>query len=278
MRHVFVAAVFALLAGTAVAGEAPSQVMVESRIVEINNAYTELSTGMARPVGQDATWTVGLGFNHGLALAKDAGLGFQYGGKAMLRDDEPDWLTGIGLFQRSAVFDSTPGMWGLQGFWQNTHDKVDLAYVKPTLGLGINDRNYLALTGVWGKNEDRAKFRTPWLHRQEGINQADAVWGFHHSEKVTTELVAGYQFGGVDEIKLGGALAWRLDNVRSIVAEGSGNFDGNYGASIGLSFDLGAKSRSDRLFNIKQDGPDDFTPLPLDGATGPRFRDFKLFR
>lgn len=278
MKHALVVLVVVLLAGMAAAAEPTKQVMIETRFLEVNNAFFELSAGMARPVGQDATWTGDVGFNHGLPLVEDWGLGFQWGGKATLRDDEPDYLAGIGVFQRGLNVDSMQGMWGLQGFWQNTHDKVDLAYVKPTLGLQLNDRHCFSLTGMWGKNEDRAKFRIPWLHKQEGINQADAVWGMRHSDKLSTELIAGYQFGGVDRLRLGGSLAWRLDDAYSLVMGGSGNFKGNYAASIGLCLDLGANSRTDRLIKVRQDDPDDYTPLPLDGPTGPRFRDFKIFK
>jgi len=256
-----------------------AQAMKETRLgVTVENAFIEASAGYENQTGIDSTWTGNLGFNHGLPLNRDWGLGFQWGGRVTLRDDEPDWLAGVGVFQRGVDFNGYQMMWGLQGFWQNTHQKVDLAHIKPTLAWQVDDMNYWGLTGLWGKNEDRAKFRVPFLYKQEGVDQAAAFWGHRWREDLATEFMGGYQFNDIDEPVVGATLSWQLDPELSLNLSGSSNFAGDYLASVGVGFDLGANSRTDRLIKVTQDDADDYTPLPIDSMTQPRYNTVKLFR
>lgn len=277
-RLVGSALVLLLMGGLMTAWGAESVQEAESSGMGLDNAFVELSAGQTMQPGEDSTWTANVGFNHGLALQRDWGLGFQWGGRVTLRDDEPDYLAGVGLFQRGVDFYGSQLMWGLQGFWQNTYQKVDLAHIKPTLGWQIDDTNYCGFTGLWGKNEDRAKFRVPWLYKQEGVNQAAAFWGVNWRDDLTTEFMGGYQFSDIDEPVLGLTLSWQRTDEMNLSLSGSSNFAGDYMATFGVGFDLGANSRTDRLIKVAQDDADDYTPLPIDSMTGPRYRTFRLWR
>lgn len=268
--------VLLMLSGLMTASGAEPMEEAEPSGVGLDNAFVEMSAGQTMQPGEDSTWTYNVGFNHGLALQRDWGLGFQWGGRVTLRDDEPEYTAGVGLFQRDVDIFGSQMMWGLQGFWQNTYQKVDLAYVKPTLGWQLNDKHCFGLSGLWGKNEDRVKFRLPWLYKQEGVNQAGAFWGIDWQDDLTTEFMGGYQFNDIDKPVLGMTVAWQYAEALSLNLSGSSNFDGDYMALVGLCYDLGANGRTDRVINVAQDDEDDYTPLPLDSVTGPRYSTFKV--
>jgi hypothetical protein len=253
--------------------DAPKQVTMQTRFVELQeNALAEIGVGWMDPDELwEPTWTVSAGCNAGFALKRDWGLGWQIGGKVTLRDDEPDWLAGVGVFQRGLTCELTglDAMWGLQGFWLNTDQDADLAVIKPTLGWQLNDDDYVGLSGLWGKNEDTAHFCVPWLYRTQGMNMAGAFWGHNWGSGLSTELLGGYQFDDLKKPMGGLALSWNISDKLSLNASGSGNFTGDYATSIGLGIDLGKKGRSPVLTYVRRQDEDDYTPLPLGGISLP---------
>lgn len=244
----------------------------------MDNSFVDMDAGMQKPAGDLSTWQAGLSYNQGMPLYRDWGLGAQLGASVTLRDDEPDWLGCAGLFQRGSNIGGRDTLWGLQGFWVNTHYKADLAFVKPSFGMALNPMSYCVLSGIWGKNEESLFLDVPWLHKQEGINEASLVYGRQFNDNLSGEFLGGYQFSAVDEPIVGTKFVYRVNDALTFNVGGVSNFAGEYNASAGLGWDLGRRGRTDKLTRVSRDGDDDYTPLPIGNLSMPRFSTVKLWR
>ncbi len=230
----------------------------------VENLFTEVGVGWMMPEGEPTSTGLAYGaVNYGFAVSDIIKLGGQVGGKFMLRDDDPDWLVSAGLFQREVLVDGSKMAWAVQGVYQNTWAKADLLSIKPTIGLAVEEYDYIALTGVWGLNDEHIRSSTGVIATQQAVNQAMLIWGAEWSDEFRTELGAGYAFQNVDAILVGVHTGLAVDDVTSLNFTGSFDFEGNYYGGLSLGFDLGAGGRNATCNNISRKGASDYTPFPL---------------
>jgi len=225
----------------------------------VENLHAEAGVGwMMPPEEPTATGLVYGGLNYGFPICDIIRLGGQVGGRLTLRDNDPDWLVSAGVFQREVKIKTTNTAWAVQGVYQNTWAKADLISLKPTFGVEIGDYDYLALTGVWGLNDENVSGGT-----QQPADQVMLLWGAEWSEEFRTEIGGGYEFQDIDEIILGVHAGYALDSMTSLNWTGAMDFAGNYYTAVALGFDIGATGRNATFNNITQKSESDYTPFPV---------------
>lgn len=227
----------------------------------VENLHAETGIGWMMPPGEPtATGLAYGGLNYGFPISDIIRLGGQVGGRFTLRDNDPDWLLSAGVFQREVRMGATNTAWAVQCVYQNTWAKADLVSLKPTFGVEIDDYDYLALTGVWGLNDENVSGGT-----QQPADQVMLLWGAEWSDEFRTEIGGGYEFQDIDEIILGVHVGYALDVTTSLNWTGVMDFAGNYYTSVALGFDIGATGRNATFNNVTRKAESDYTPLPLGG-------------
>jgi len=224
----------------------------------VDNLFLEFGVGAAMAPGEDKTPLASGAVNYGFPILADAGLGGQVGTRLTVRNYDPDWLVSAGFFQRGLDLGFANFAWALQGNYERTWEQADLFSLKPTMGIDLDKTNYLALAGVWGLNDKGICEGT-----QQNATQAMLLWGACWTDKVATEIGAGYQFDDIDRIQAGVHAGFMLDKMTSINATLTLNTQGDYFAGLSLGFDLGGNGRNATLNNVMTAGGNDFTPFPM---------------
>lgn len=256
-RGIILVCAVLVLACTGVAQDAPPVEAADPAGVE--NLHAETGIGWMMPPGEPtATGLVYGGLNYGFPISNIIRLGGQVGGRVTVRDNDPDWLVSAGVFQREIRMGATNAAWAIQGVYQNTWAKADLVSLKPTFGVEISDYDYLALTGVWGLNDETVSGGT-----QQAADQVMLLWGAEWSDDFRTEIGGGYEFQDIDEIILGVHVGYALDSTMNLNWTGAMDFAGNYYTALALGFDIGATGRNATFNNVTQKTDSDYTPLPL---------------
>jgi len=269
MKRAFVVLLLVLL-GTATAlsqqapaaKEEPKPAATAAGGGDLENLFVETGAGVMMPDGEDPTSLYYAAINYGLAASPEWGVGAQIGGKGTLRNDDPDWLAQAGLFQRNLDFGMGKGAWSLQGVSQNTWMHADLISLKPTVGVELDKTNYLALTGLWGLNDETVK-RSGGKVVQQPVDTAMLLWGATWMDSIRTEVGGGYEFQDVDTTILGLHAGYAFDKMTSLNLTGAADFRGNYYVALALGFDLGDNGRNATFNNITTEGGNDYTPFPL---------------
>jgi hypothetical protein len=222
----------------------------------VDNLHVETGAGLMTIEGEDSTGLLYGAVNYGFPVSDIVRMGGQVGAKLALRDDDPDWLVSAGVFQRDVPLGVSKAAWAVQGIYQNTWAKADLLSLKPTFGVEIDEYDYVALTGVWGLNDENTRYGV-----QQPVDQALLFWGAEWSESFRTELGGGYVFQDVDSMLVAAHVGYALDSVTTLNCTGAFDMDGNYYTAVSLGFDLGGGGRNATFNNVT--GGESYTPFPL---------------
>ncbi len=257
MRRVLLGLCLALLSAGTVLGQEPVAGVAGPGGGYVDNLFIEAGAGAMMPADEDSTALAYGAVNYGFPIVDEWNLGVEAGGKLTLRDNDPDWLASLGIFQRQ--FLGYNAAWSVQAVYQNTWDHADLMSLKPVAGMALDDMNYLALTGVIGLNEEHVE-RGIEPVTQQPLDQAMLLWGATWTDAIRTEVGAGYAFGEVDAMTLGVHAGYQLTSMVSVNLTGQADFEGNYYAALALGFDLGETSANATFNNVTGTG---YTPFPL---------------
>ena len=267
MKRGFVVLLLVLLSsGAALSQQAPAaepKAAEQKPAAETLNLFVDTGGGLMLPDGEDSTPLYYAAINYALPAIPEYGVGGQIGGKFTLRDNDPDWLAQAGLFQRGVDYGFAEGAWSLQGVYQNTWLKADLLSLKPTFGFELDESNSLAVTGIWGIREETVGRFAGGKVVQQTVDTAMLLWGASWNDALRTEVGAGYEFQDVDSVLLGLHAGYTLNDMTSVILTYSFDFEDNYYAAAGLSFDLGEKGRNATFNNISVVGNNAYTPFPL---------------
>ncbi len=237
----------------------------------LDNLWFDMGAGCMMPAEEDSTWLFYSTMSYGFPIDEKSGLGGQTSAQVTMRENDPDWTLALGLFQREApiTFQRHLGLqeasWAMQLLYVQTFNNADLFGLKPILGAHVDDDNYLALTGIWGVNDETVD-RTPAPDTMQLVNQSMLIWGSRWlGGKLRTEAGAGYAFGTVDEVILGVHTGLQLTDMVSINVTGQADLLGNYYAAVSLGFDLGREAGNSSFNNIAIREGTRYTPFPIEG-------------
>jgi len=239
----------------------------------LDNLFLEAGGGVKKPAGDQTTGFGSVGFNWGIPLTPSSdgiGLGVQVGGDFSLRRDDDEWNATAGLFGRNLKVGDEQLAGAVLADYQHTTLRNDLWSVRPILVMTVGAKDEVGLEGVIGINrQSSTRFDgiAVTTVRQETPDSAEAFYNHYWNEKLATELAAGYQFSGINEVLFRGQIVYGITPAIDMAVGGEVNGDGNYSCGGRVSFHFGGISRHDSLNNIYAWQKKDFyTPFPKRGA------------
>ena len=125
--------------------------------------------------------------------------------------------------------------------------------MRPIVGTTISAKDALGLEGVAALNEQ---------HGQRANNSLTTFWTRGWSERLGTELGAGYEFRNVKGALLRARFAMGLTRATDLWCGGDANLNGSYAVGMGVSYYFGDARRHASLHNIGGSTADLYTPFP----------------
>lgn len=233
------------------------------RFERIDGLFLDLTAGALNEPGKRATAMGSVGFNYGVPLVPDLGLGLQIGGDATIEEGGEHALDGTtGLFLRGLDIGDELQLGGaFLGDYRHTIDDADLFSLRGIVGISTGAGVHIGARAVYPLNNDTIERTAGTKTTEEITTRHDVFVGQEFSSDFGAEISVGYQADDVDAMIFGLNVSWALDPFLSVAPMAEMNTDGDYSVGLSLIYDFGGTQRSSTLSRFGRRSADDYTPF-----------------
>src|SRR5690606_9530645 len=181
-------------------------------------------------------------------------------------DEHPEYNVTGGAFSRNLPsFGAEQTAAALLFDYQHTYSGNDLFALRPVLGTTVGQLGSLGGLASIGLNDDDTRGGTrdgSDLTEEEAVDRVDGFWNRKLNERLTAELIVGYQLGDGEEEYFAPQLALELTDAIDLGAGPHVHTAGDYAATFGFSFHFGQTGRHEWVHNVDGQGTTLYTPFP----------------